>query len=115
MWCVYTGPSLASDELLSATTSRLLYVVDGGVAAEVGVMRPNGNFSAPYLWLLPAETGLVRLRGISAAVDALQNALFEPVILAECATRRDEHFLAFCGFTMLADLGDRYLTQRVRQ
>ena len=114
MWHTYSGPTIASDELISVTTSRLLYVADGYVVAELGVMRPNGNFSPPYLWLVPLVIDHVKLRSVRAATNLLHDLLGEPIVFAECASRRDEHFLRFCGFTYVADLGDRLLVQRVR-
>ena len=114
MWHTYAGPTTGTVELLSVTTSRLLYVVGENVVAELGIMRPNGNFSPPYLWLVPLEVSGVNLRSIRAETDLLLDLLGEPVVFAECASRRDEHFLSFCGFTYVANLGDRLLVQRVR-
>lgn len=114
MWYTYIGPSAGETAVLSVTTSRLCYVLAGEIIAELGVMRPNGNFSAPYLWLVPWATDRVRLRDICAAANLLHDVLFEPVIFAECRSGRDEHFLLFCGFTFVASLDDRLLVQKVR-
>ena len=115
MWMNYTGASFAAPGILEVTTSRFLYIWDDTAIAELGVMRPNGNFSAPYLWLVPLLPHKAPLRLLRAATNAIHELLFEPVFYAEARAGRDEHFLRFCGFTFVADLGDRLLVQKVSE
>lgn len=115
MWMNYIGTSFATPAVQEVTTSRFLYLWDDAAVAELGVMRPNGNFSAPYLWLVPLLAHKAPLRRLRAATDAIHELLFEPVLFAEAHSGRDEHFLRFCGFTFVANLGDRMLVQKVSE